>query len=119
MSKNAKSDQDLLFLDELDGPPLDELDDVGLDDEAFGLFDGKCAACDAYGPVDDLSLCEECSDKLDRDMIRQRDWEYSVTAWICPEEHREELWSRIIEEYGAKLELIAPSKKQKRKKAKK
>ena len=119
MSEDAHDDQDISFLDELDAPTFDGFDDADLDDEAFGLSDGKCAACDAYGPVDDLSLCEECSDKLDRDMIRQRDWEYSATAWICPEEQREELRSRIIEEYGAKLELIAPSKKQKRKRAKK
>ncbi|NJL26824.1 MAG: HEAT repeat domain-containing protein [Thermoanaerobaculia bacterium] len=77
--------------------------------DGFGLYDGQCAACDAFTRVDDMSLCEECAAKLDRDMIRQRDWDYSATAWVCPENLREELRAEVIREHGAKLELIAPS----------
>lgn len=35
-------------------------------------------------PVNDLGLCEDCASKLDRDMIRKRDWAYSVLAFGCP-----------------------------------
>jgi len=79
------------------------------DSDEFGLWDGQCAGCDDYGRVNDLGLCAECTDKLDRDMIRNRDWEYSATAWACPKEKREALRKEVIRTYGAKLELIAPS----------
>jgi prepilin-type N-terminal cleavage/methylation domain-containing protein len=46
--------------------------DFADDEDDFGLYDGKCQACDAYGPVDDISLCEECAGKFERDTIRQR-----------------------------------------------
>ena len=78
------------------------------DDGDFGLWDGQCQACDAYGPVNDLSLCEACAGKLERDMIRQRDWAYSATAFGCPPERLEELRVQVIREYGERLELIAP-----------
>ena len=40
-------------------------------DEPWGIWDGKCQACDGYGRVNDLSLCEDCAGKLERDLIRQ------------------------------------------------
>ncbi len=88
------------------------------DFDEYGVFESQCIACDLYTRVDDLGLCEECAGKLDRDMIRERDWDYSATAWACPEEKREELRDLIIKEYGAKLELIAPSGGSKPKKRK-
>ncbi len=84
----------------------------------FGFYEGECAGCDLFTRLDDVGLCEECSAKLDRDMIRQRDWDYSATGWVCPEEKREELRNLIIEQYGAKLELIAPSPSEKKRKPK-
>lgn len=77
--------------------------------KAYGFYEGECAGCDVFTRVDDVMLCEDCAGKLDRDMIRQRDWEYSATAWACPEARREELRALVIKEHGAKLELIAPS----------
>jgi hypothetical protein len=79
------------------------------DDRQFGLWDGKCQACDAYGPVDDMSLCEECAGKLERDMIRNRDWDYSASAFGCPPDRLEELRDRVIREHGERLELLAPT----------
>ncbi len=76
------------------------------DDEEWGLWDGQCQACDGYGRVNDLGLCETCADKLDRDLIRQRAWEHSVEAWALPDEARETLRRRVIAEYGEELELI-------------
>lgn len=101
---------------------LDEdLMNSGLDEETesylevFGHREGECSGCDSYTSLDDIGLCEACSAKLDRDMIRERDWERSVTAWSCPEGEREKLRSRIIKKHGAKLELIAPSRRRKTK----
>jgi hypothetical protein len=58
--------------------------------------------------VNDLGLCDECSGKLDRDLIRQRDWDYSVSAFGLDVAKREELRRQVIFQYGEKLELIAP-----------
>lgn len=94
----------------MDADFFEDDDDLG----DFGFFEGECAGCDVYTRLDDVGLCEECSAKLDRDMIRERDWDYSATAWVCPKEKREELRDLIIKEYGAKLELIAPSESEKK-----
>ncbi len=80
------------------------------DDEpnGFGFYEGECQGCNILTSLNDLGLCEECAGKLDRDLIRQRDWDYSGLAFGCPESKREELRNEIIERYGEKLELIAP-----------
>jgi len=101
----------------MDKSPFSDFVD-GDDPHEYGVFEGQCVACDAYTRIDDLGLCEECTGKLDRDMIRKRDWDYSASAWACPQEKREELRKLIIKEYGARLELIAPSDASKRKRAK-
>lgn len=80
------------------------------DDFEFGFYEAVCQGCDTFGPVDDLGLCEDCTAKLDRDMIRQRHWDYSASAFGVPKGKREELRALVIKEYGAELELIAPEK---------
>ena len=65
-----------------------------------------------------MSLCKDCSGRLDRDLIRQRDWEYSSSAFGLSDELREKLRDEVIKKYGSKLELITPSKKNKRNKSK-
>jgi len=91
--------------------------------EDYGFFEGECQGCDDFKPLNDLSLCEECDRKLDRDLIRQRDWAYSMTAFGVPESKLEYLRNEVIKQYGEKLELIAPKdekqKKEKKKKRKK
>jgi len=69
--------------------------------------------------------CKECGGIFDCDLIRQKDWDYSVSTFGVPESKREELRKEVIKQYGAKHELIAPadriqkkSKKKKRKKKK-
>ena len=80
-----------------------------LDDEPqFGVFESDCRACEVFGSVDDLGLCAECSAKLDRDMIRQRAWDYSATAFVVPPENREDLRAATIAKHGDALELITP-----------
>jgi hypothetical protein len=76
-------------------------------DEGWGWNDGQCYACDLFGRVDDLGLCEECRTKLERDLVRERDWDYSAWAFGLSEEGREELYRQVIAQHGKKLELIA------------
>lgn len=78
-------------------------------DEQWGLYDGQCCACDVLGPVDDMGLCEECGTKLERDLIRQRAWDYSASAFGLTEADREKLRQQVIAGHGQALELIAPA----------
>jgi len=83
-------------------------------DEPFGLWEGQCQACDTWGPVDDMMLCESCAARFERDMIRQREWEYSASAFGLPPEAYEELRRQVVAEFGEALELIAPPRKSRR-----
>ena len=81
--------------------------DEALDPNAFSGTQAECYGCDLFTDVDDMMLCAECSSKLDRDMIRLRDWDRSITAWTTPKDKRESLRDAIIKQYGRPLELIA------------
>ena len=70
---------------------------------------GECASCDMFRPLDDQDLCLSCADMLERDLIRQRDWEYSATAFLLSDEAREKLRRKVVAEYGEGLELIDPA----------
>ncbi|HMN15098.1 MAG TPA: OST-HTH/LOTUS domain-containing protein [Bellilinea sp.] len=70
------------------------------------LIDTICVGCDLILPVNDLRLCDDCFMKLERDLIRARDWEYSATAFMTPPEDLEALRERVIRDYGADYELI-------------
>ena len=92
----------------------------------FGFHEGECQGCDTFQSLNDLGLCEECAGKLERDLIRQRDWNYSVTAFGVDSSDYEELRKQVIAQHGENLELISPSKgkkssarKRKKRKAKK
>ena len=96
------------------------------EEELFGIEStGECQGCDTFKSLNDLGLCDDCAEKLDRDLIRQRDWAYSASAFEVPSSKYEELRQNIISQYGEKLELIVPSKspysskKQKKKRKKK
>ena len=88
------------------------------DDPDFGIYDGICQGCDALVKVNDIGMCEDCAAKLDRDLIRKRDWEYSAFAFGCPVDKREELREHIIARYGERLEILAaeppPTRKSRR-----
>jgi hypothetical protein len=86
----------------------------------FGFYEGECQGCDFFTRLNDLGLCEECAGKLERDLIRQRDWDYSAMAFGVPASKREDLRRQVVAQYGERLELIAPSKgSQKKKKSRK
>ncbi len=74
----------------------------------MGMISGLCVGCDSPLPVNDLGLCESCFDKLERDLIRARDWAYSVTALGVEPDQREALRQQVIRDYGAPYELIVP-----------
>lgn len=91
--------------DPVQGCTADEIEDV-----MFGQpIAGPCKGCDEYGTLDDIGLCQQCGAKMDRDFIRQRQWDYSVSACFLDATHRERLRADVIRQYGEKLELIAPS----------
>ena len=81
--------------------------DEPLEPNAFSTTQAECYGCDLFTDVDDMMLCAECSSKLDRDMIRLRDWDRSITAWTTAKDKRESLRDDIIKRYGRPLELIA------------
>jgi len=88
-----------------------EFDDGSLDDdEAFGVYEGICAGCDQISLVGDLGLCETCGAKLERDLLRNRDWVHSVTAFSLTNEQRELMRRQVVKEYGRDFELIAVAK---------
>jgi len=76
------------------------------DAEAFGLWEGQCQACEMWGVVNDMMLCEECDAKIQRDLIRARDWDYVAAAFGLDEEGRERLRAEVIRRYGARNELM-------------
>jgi hypothetical protein len=82
------------------------IEDTG-HDPTLGDYEGMCQACDAWTTLNDIGLCEECAAKVDRDMIRKRDWDYSATAFGCPVDKREALRRHIIAQYGEPLEILA------------
>ena len=79
------------------------------DNSGVGSWPAECLGCDTIAKVDECGLCGECAAKLDRDLIRQRDWDYSVSAFGVPPDKREALRDHVIKRYGAALELIAGS----------
>ncbi|MDL1867396.1 hypothetical protein FBR06_09225 [Betaproteobacteria bacterium PRO4] len=87
-------------------------------DSTNEVIDTFCVGCDLPFPVNDLGLCDDCAAKLDRDLIRSRDWEYSVTAFAVAPDQLETLRERVIRDYGAAYELIESPKKPKNKRSK-
>jgi hypothetical protein len=69
-------------------------------------MEGKCQSCDSYEEVDFSSFCPDCAAQLERDMIRTRQWKYSVRAWLLNDKQREVLRREIIAQYGEETELI-------------
>lgn len=50
---------------------------------------------------------------LERDLIRSRDWDYSVTAFGVATDQLEALRERVIRNYGAAYELLKDAKAKK------
>ncbi|MBE2269634.1 MAG: hypothetical protein IAE80_15465 [Anaerolinea sp.] len=69
----------------------------------------ECVGCDLPLPLNEQGLCADCAGKLERDLIRARDWEYSYAAFLIPE-RQEALRAQIIREFGAANELLVTPK---------
>lgn len=69
-------------------------------------YEGFCQHCDSFGLLDDMFFCKECAEKAERDLIRQRDWEYSALAYKKNDKEREELRKKVIKKYGKKMEIL-------------
>ena len=91
---------------------FEDIDNMG---STFSQYKSECQGCDMFLPVNDLGLCEDCAGKLHRDMIRKRDWAYSVLAFGCSKDKLEDLRNDIIKKHGKKFELIADDKYKKKK----
>ena len=72
-------------------------------------FTSSCAGCDQWTTLDDVGLCDTCAAKFDRDLIRQRAWDYSATAFACDPKDYEALRQAVIEHYGPTVEKILPT----------
>ena len=77
--------------------------DHGEDTFPVGAF---CRGCELPQRINDLGLCNACYAKLERDLIRMRDWEYSTEALSVPATQLEALRERVIHDYGAAYELL-------------
>ena len=84
-------------------------------DHMFQSTEGICNGCDLILPLNDLGLCDNCAGKLERDLIRNRDWNYSVSGFGLPKSEREGMRNEVINAFREKLELIAPDTPGKRK----
>jgi hypothetical protein len=77
------------------------------DDPQPWVLHRECRGCDSFAALDDVGLCAQCAIKLERDLIRQRAWDYSAVAFAVRPEDREDLRAATIAEHGAALELVA------------
>lgn len=66
------------------------------DSSDFGWYEGECQACDIFQRLDDLGLCQECAAKLEHDLIRQRDWNYTISGFAAGPAEREEIRKKVI-----------------------
>ncbi|MCK5716844.1 MAG: hypothetical protein KAH77_05085 [Thiomargarita sp.] len=78
--------------------------------------DIECQGCDSHSALNDLGLCEDCAEKLDRDLIRLRNWEHSVSTVDLSAGDRENFRKDIITQHGKEYELILPKRTSQRKK---
>ena len=63
-------------------------------------------------------MCDTCAAKFDRDLIRQRAWDYSATACGCDPKDYEALRQAVIDNHGVAYELLTPPEKKGRKQRK-
>ena len=77
------------------------------DDDAFDDEENLCQGCEEEAELNRAGLCASCADKLERDLIRKREWRHVPAARKQSKEALELLRNRIIKEYGKALELIA------------
>ena len=111
--RTAERMESILFGDhdpypEDEEPPVPESMIEETDDD-YGCIEGECAGCGNLGRNNEMGLCDDCSGKLERDLIRERDWAYSVTVYGMNNSQRNEVRNQILRKYGKRHELIVPN----------
>ena len=109
----GKRTMDEVFLTELGQSQLTVATDEIDKSENNGDGIGECAACGLFQILYNNYMCEECTGMLERDLIRQKDWEYSAIAYGMSDNQREELYKETIRKYGNDLEMIKMDKRKK------
>ena len=94
---------------------MNDFYDIYFDDGNYQRYEAECQGCDMWGPVDDIGLCDDCAGKLERDMIKKREWAYSALAFGCPREKLEDLRKQIVKKHGKAFVLICEDKPAKKK----
>ncbi|WP_456364202.1 hypothetical protein [Priestia aryabhattai] len=70
-------------------------------------YEAECHGCYSTKKVNHIPLCASCNNKLERDLVRQRNYEYSdLTAQLSSSEDKEKVRKDVINQYGEKLELV-------------
>lgn len=86
-----------LIEDEFANDPLEEI----LKD-----YEGNCRGCGTVANLDDMGYCESCGEKFERDMLRLRKWEFSLTASYIPQDEYESLRQDTIDQFGREFEIL-------------
>lgn len=70
-------------------------------------YEAECHGCYLIKKVNHIPLCKSCNSKLERDLVRQRNYEYSeLTAHLSSPEDKEKVRKDVINQYGEKFELV-------------
>ena len=82
-----------------------------MEEVKYGLpgCESECVGCGGFGRINELALCEVCSARLERDLVRERDWAYSLAAYGLSDEDRERLRKEVVRKVGEDPELIVPT----------
>lgn len=71
-------------------------------------YEGECHGCFMIKKVNHIPFCESCNSKMERDLVRQRSYDYSeLTAHLSSKEAKEIVRKNIVSKYGSDLELIS------------
>jgi hypothetical protein len=105
MLRRCRSLEPEQILDRLD-EILEEGENPSALDKMFAEAEGTCRHCGAEGPVNETGFCEDCGDKFERDMLRLRLWEKSLTASFLEPESYERLRLDTMEQFGKDFELL-------------
>ncbi len=111
--RTAERMESILFGDhdpfpEDEEPPVPE-SMIEVTDDDYGCIEGECAGCGNFGRNNEVGLCGDCSGKLERDLIRDRAWNYSLTVYGMNDSQRNEVRNQILRKYGKRHELIVPN----------
>ena len=86
---------------------LDEEFDNDPVDEILNDYEDHCRGCNNFSHLDDMGYCEKCGEKFERDMLRLRRWEFSLTASYIPKDEYENLRQDTIDQFGPEFEILS------------